>query len=89
MDGGHLSGLWPGTKGLTRRGSMRGLMYLGAWVSARLNIKSERGATAVEYGIMIALIAAVIIIAVIFLGKETSRTFSCTADSLSTSTNAC
>jgi hypothetical protein len=26
---------------------------------------------------------------VIFLGKETSRTFSCTADSLSTSTNAC
>ena len=61
----------------------------GAWVSARLNIKSERGATAVEYGIMVALIAAVIIIAVIFIGRQTSRTFSCTADTIQTSTNKC
>ena len=61
----------------------------GAWVSARLNLKSERGATAVEYGIMVALIAAVIIIAVIFLGRQTSRTFSCTAATIETSTNAC
>jgi pilus assembly protein Flp/PilA len=61
----------------------------GAWVSARLNVKSERGATAVEYGIMVALIAAVIIIAVIFLGRQTSRTFSCTADTISTSTSKC
>jgi pilus assembly protein Flp/PilA len=61
----------------------------GAWVAARLNLKSERGATAVEYGIMVALIAAVIIIAVIFLGRETSRTFSCTADTISTSANKC
>ena len=61
----------------------------GAWVSARLNIKSERGATAVEYGIMVALIAAVIIIAVIFLGRQTSRTFSCTANTISTSANSC
>ena len=61
----------------------------GAWVAARLNIKSERGATAVEYGIMVALIAAVIIIAVIFLGRQTSRTFSCTADTISQSTNQC
>ncbi len=61
----------------------------GAWVAARLNVKSERGATAVEYGIMVALIAAVIIIAVIFLGRQTSRTFSCTADTISTSSNQC
>jgi pilus assembly protein Flp/PilA len=61
----------------------------GAWVTARLNLKSERGATAVEYGIMVALIAAVIIIAVIFLGRETSRTFSCTASTISLSTNQC
>ena len=52
------------------------------WVAARLNVKSERGATAVEYGIMVALIAAVIIVAVVFLGQETSETFSCTADSI-------
>jgi len=56
---------------------------------ARLNLKSERGASAVEYGIMVSMIAAVIILAVIFLGRETSRTFSCAADSLPTSTNAC
>jgi pilus assembly protein Flp/PilA len=59
------------------------------WVSARLNVRSEHGATAVEYGIMVALIAAVIIIAVIFLGRQTSRTFSCTASTISTSVNNC
>ena len=48
-----------------------------AWLVARANVKSERGATAVEYGIMVALIAAVIIAAVVFLGNETSETFSC------------
>ena len=63
--------------------------FAGAWIAARLNLRSERGATAVEYGIMVALIAAVIIIAVIFLGRETSRTFSCTAGSISTSANSC
>jgi pilus assembly protein Flp/PilA len=63
--------------------------FTSAWVAARLNLKSERGATAVEYGIMVALIAAVIIIAVIFLGRQTSRTFSCTASSISSSDNQC
>ena len=62
---------------------------VSAWAAARLNVKSERGATAVEYGIMVALIAAVIIIAVIFLGRQTSRTFSCTAETISSSTAAC
>ena len=56
----------------------------GAWIAARLNIKSERGATAVEYGIMVALIAAVIILAVVFLGQRTSTTFSCSAQAIST-----
>ena len=60
-----------------------------AWLAARLNVKSERGATAVEYGIMVALIAAVIIIAVIFLGRQTSRTFSCTASTIATTDNQC
>ena len=60
-----------------------------AWLTARLNIKSERGATAVEYGIMVALIAAVIILAVIFLGQKTSSTFSCTASVISTKSGSC
>ncbi len=70
-------------------GAIKWVEFVGAWLTARLNLKSERGATAVEYGIMVALIAAVIIIAVVFLGRETSRTFSCTASSLSTSAAAC
>jgi pilus assembly protein Flp/PilA len=52
------------------------------WLVARFNIKSEKGATAVEYGVMVALIAAVIILAVVFLGRETSKTFSCTGTSV-------
>jgi pilus assembly protein Flp/PilA len=55
---------------------------LGSWLAARLDVRSQRGATAVEYGIMVALIAAVIIVAVVFLGKKTSSTFSCTASNI-------
>ena len=58
--------------------------FLGSWIANRINVKSDRGATAVEYGIMVALIAAVIIIAVVFLGQRTSATFSCTAEGIST-----
>jgi pilus assembly protein Flp/PilA len=61
----------------------------GMWVSSRLNVKSERGATAVEYGVMVALIAAVIIAAVVFLGQKTSSTFSCTGNSISTKAGSC
>ncbi len=59
------------------------------WLEARLNFKSERGATAVEYGIMVALIAAVIIAAVVFLGQRTSSTFSCTASVISSKAADC
>ena len=57
---------------------------LASWSTARLQIRSERGATAVEYGIMVALIAAVIILAVVFLGQRTSETFSCSGAAIST-----
>jgi len=70
-------------------GAMNTVRNLGRWIVARLDIRSDRGATAVEYGIMVALIAAVIIIAVLFLGRQTSRTFSCTAGSVQDTTNAC
>lgn len=59
-----------------------------SWMAARLNVKSERGATAVEYGIMVALIAAVIIVAVVFLGQKTSSTFSCTASNVGAGASA-
>jgi len=38
-------------------------------------LRSDRGATAVEYGLMVALIAVVIIVAVTFLGKQVSSLF--------------
>lgn len=68
------------------RQSMR---HLGIWAVARMDIRSERGASAVEYGIMVMLIAAVMIVAVVFLGRQTSGTFSCTAESINTSTESC
>lgn len=54
-----------------------------------MNIRTQRGATAVEYGLMVALIAAVIILAVFFLGKETSKIFSCTAEEIAAKTKPC
>lgn len=60
-----------------------------AWIVSRMNIKSERGATAVEYGLMVALIAAVIIAAVVFLGQQTRDTFDCTATSVQSRAASC
>jgi pilus assembly protein Flp/PilA len=57
--------------------------------------RDEKGATAVEYGIMVALIAVVIIIAVTALGGTVKNTFSQVQCSLttgkvwSTATNTC
>ena len=63
--------------------------FMGTWLTSRLNVKSERGATAVEYGLMVALIAAVIIAAVVFLGQRTSATFQCTGDSIAAKAAKC
>ena len=42
----------------------------------------EKGATAVEYGLMVALIAVVIIIAVLTLGNKLSDLFNSTATAI-------
>jgi len=60
------------------------LRHIARFVVARLDIRSEAGATAVEYGLMVMLIAATILISVVFLGQRTSTTFSCTGRELST-----
>jgi pilus assembly protein Flp/PilA len=46
-------------------------------------VKSERGASAVEYGLLVALIAIVIIVAVTLLGGNLSSIFNKTANSIS------
>lgn len=40
-----------------------------------MTVQREKGATAVEYGIMVALIAAVIVVAVGFLGADVNAAF--------------
>jgi pilus assembly protein Flp/PilA len=49
---------------------------------ARKATRREEGATAVEYGLMVALIAVVIIAAVTLLGREVGNTFSTVANSI-------
>ena len=48
--------------------------FLNAWVQA--HIKSERGASLVEYALLVALIAVVCIGAVTVLGQNASSKFS-------------
>ena len=45
-------------------------------------LRSEKGATAVEYGLMVALIAIIIIAAVILLGSNLSSLFNTVAVSV-------
>jgi pilus assembly protein Flp/PilA len=42
----------------------------------------ERGATAVEYGLMVALIAAVIVVVVMTLGQKVNNAFSTVNDNI-------
>ena len=52
-----------------------------SYLASRLR-RDETGATAVEYGIMVALIAVVIIVAVTLLGGTLTETFNSTACSV-------
>ncbi|HET6790198.1 MAG TPA: Flp family type IVb pilin [Actinomycetota bacterium] len=54
-------------------GKVHEVMELFARVVQRLS--SEDGATAIEYALMVALIAMVIIASVMFLGQTTDQTF--------------
>lgn len=47
-------------------------------------IRQEEGATAVEYGVMVALIAAVIIAIVVILGQQTCEGFDVVSDNMNT-----
>ncbi|GAA1523941.1 Flp family type IVb pilin [Nocardioides humi] len=51
------------------------IQYLNILLNARLAKMEERGATAVEYGLLVALIAAVIIGAVVILGGKLNTAF--------------
>ncbi len=53
---------------------------LKTWLTAR--IKSDRGASLVEYALLVALIAVVCIVAISFLGRKASEEFSSVGSSL-------
>jgi len=53
---------------------LKSFIALQTYVSGLLN-RDDRGATAVEYGLMVALIAAVIITAVALIGTNLNQLF--------------
>ena len=60
------------------------LDYMRIMINARLAKMDERGASAVEYGLLVAGIAAVIVGIVFVLGKQLSTAFDTTSNSIST-----
>ncbi|MGH9083860.1 MAG: Flp family type IVb pilin [Acidimicrobiales bacterium] len=55
--------------------------FLSTWLRARFG-ESERGASLVEYALLVALIAIICVGAVTILGQNTSTSFSSTAEGL-------
>ena len=60
----------------------KGTEMLSRLIKLQAKINNDRGATAVEYGLMVALIAIVIIVAVALLGTNLSTLFHNTAVSV-------
>lgn len=52
------------------------------WLRSRVTLAGERGATAVEYGIVACFICAVIVIAVFFLGQSTNHSLGCSGQTI-------
>jgi pilus assembly protein Flp/PilA len=52
------------------------IFVLRTWIQAKFNTDSERGASMVEYGLLLALIAVIAIVAVKALGTSVSTKFS-------------
>jgi Flp pilus assembly pilin Flp len=52
------------------------------WLRSRVTLAGERGATAVEYSIVACFIAAVIVIAVLFLGQSTNHSLGCSGQTI-------
>jgi pilus assembly protein Flp/PilA len=52
------------------------------WIELRDRAREQRGASAVEYGLLVALIAAVIVVVVGILGHKVSNAFNSVAATL-------
>ena len=60
---------------------LKSFVALQTYVSSVLN-REDRGATAVEYGLLVALIAAVIVTIVATLGKQVNNAFQTVSNAL-------
>jgi pilus assembly protein Flp/PilA len=58
------------------------LIVLKSWLAARLDVDDETGASMVEYGLLLALIAVIVIVAVHAVGNSVSTQFSSVSSSL-------
>jgi len=58
------------------------LFILKTWIDAKFHADDERGASMVEYGLLLALIAVIAIVAVKALGSSVSTKFSSVNSSL-------
>ena len=58
------------------------LYVLKTWIQAKFNVDGERGASMVEYGLLLALIAVIAIVALKALGTNVSAKFSTVSASL-------
>jgi len=58
------------------------LFILRTWLSAKLNLEDERGASMVEYILLVVFIAIIALVAVNVLGSNVSKKFSSAAASL-------
>jgi pilus assembly protein Flp/PilA len=59
---------------------MTSYQFLATWI--RAHAKDERGASLVEYALLVALIAIVCLAAITLLGNNASERFDATANSL-------
>jgi pilus assembly protein Flp/PilA len=55
--------------------------YLAGWMRAKFG-ETERGASLVEYALLLALIAVVCIVAIQFIGSEANDSFSSTGSAV-------
>ncbi|MGC5078333.1 Flp family type IVb pilin [Agrococcus sp. DT81.2] len=62
------------------------LSAVSAFVSDRFENKNDRGASAVEYGILVALMAAAVIAAILILGPMLSELFTTVETNVGTAT---
>jgi pilus assembly protein Flp/PilA len=60
---------------------MTSFQFLATWI--RAHVKDDRGASLVEYALLVALIAIVCIAAITLLGNNASAKFDATANSIS------